>query len=148
MRTVPSSYGPKGSRALKERFKPGRMTRAVMNRAAAWFAAAAFITAVAGCQTAATKQRIAAQESLLLSAGFKMVNATTPLQQQQLRDLPPERVSAIQQMGKVFFVYPVPAKAILYVGHNDQYLAYETMAEKQGVVPGGWSAAWGDFDTH
>ena len=70
---------------------------------------------------------------MLLAAGFKVIPATTPDQQQQLKTLPAGKVSAVRRKGQNYFVYPVHARNILYVGKNTQYLAYQQLAQKAQV---------------
>jgi hypothetical protein len=121
---------------------------------------AAFVLMV-GCSTEAAKQRTQQTESMLFTAGFKVVPATTPIQQQEMHMLPPGRVSATNRGGKVYFVYPDRARGVLYVGKNSQYLAYEAQAQKpeeaamvkqelealkRAPQPAAWSAPWGDWD--
>jgi hypothetical protein len=123
--------------------------------------AAALVALATGCATPKEKQATQQQtESMLLASGFKVVPATTPDQQQQIKTLPAGRISAVNRSGKAYFVYPVHAKNILYVGKNDQYLAYQQLAQKsQAQVMAkqeeeainrmespGWEAPWGDWD--
>ena len=121
----------------------------------------ALVVGLEGC--ASPKQKAAAQqtENLLVAAGFRTIQATTTDQQQLLKTLPADRVSPVRRRGQVYFVYPVPARNLLYVGKNSQYLAYQQAAQvskkdtlvKQEVESidrsmssPGWEAPWGDWD--
>jgi hypothetical protein len=63
----------------------------------------------------------------LISAGFRVVDAKTPLQQERLEALPQARVSMVQLTGKTFFVYPDLANKQLYIGTQKEYDAYRVL---------------------
>jgi len=123
----------------------------------------ALVAGSTGCATSKDEQ--AAQqrekEQWLVSAGFKVIAATTPEQQQMLRTLPADRVSAVRRKGQLYFVYPVPAQNVLYLGKNSQYLDYRFLAQQpreqalvkqevesinRSLASPGWEAPWGDWD--
>jgi hypothetical protein len=81
----------------------------------------AFISLVVGC--AHTQQT----ENLLSAAGFKIVIATTPQQQQHLKTLSPYKVMLIQRNGKTHYVYADPAHNLIYVGGLFQYDQYRDL---------------------
>jgi hypothetical protein len=81
----------------------------------------AFIALVIGC--AHTQQT----ENLLSAAGFKIVVATTPQQQQHLKTLPPYKVMLVQRNGKTHYVYADPAHNLIYVGGLFQYDEYRDL---------------------
>jgi len=81
----------------------------------------AFITLVVGC--AHTQQT----ENLLSAAGFRIVIATTPKQQQHLKTLRPYKVMQIQRKGKAHYVYADPAHNLIYVGGLFQYDQYRDL---------------------
>jgi hypothetical protein len=94
-------------------------------------------------------------ESLLSEAGFKSRIATTPAQQEQLRTLPPQRLSVVSRKGQTYFVYPDTDQNLLYFGKEAQYKAYQQLrasnslreekletAETNADADAGW-AAWG-----
>jgi hypothetical protein len=85
-------------------------------------AMAAMLFAV-GCASTATPPR-PPDESLLAAAGFKVLEATTPEQQQRLQSLPPGKMRAVQRNGMHFFVYPDAAANRIYVGTQKEYQAY------------------------
>jgi hypothetical protein len=111
----------------------------------------AFISLVVGC--AHTQQT----ENLLSAAGFKIVIATTPQQQQHLKTLSPYKVMLIQRNGKTHYVYADPAHNLIYVGGLFQYDQYrdlrlaKTLAEEDlqdaklnAETAMGWEV-WGPF---
>ena len=123
--------------------------------------AVALMALATGCATSKEKQAVQQTEKMLLASGFKIIPATTPDQQQQLKTLPAGRVSAVRRKGQAYFVYPVHAQNILYVGKNAQYLAYQQLAQKaqvqvlvhqedqaidRSLSSPGWEAPWGDWD--
>jgi hypothetical protein len=88
------------------------------------------VTLATGCATSKDKQATQQQRAtMLLASGFKAIPATTPDQQQQIKILPADRVSAVKRMGKVYFVFPDRARNVLYVGNNHQYLQYQAQAQ-------------------
>jgi hypothetical protein len=114
-----------------------------------------------GCAT--SKENLATQqkENMLQATGFRVISATTPAQQQLLRTLPTDRLSAVRRKGEIYFVYPVPARNVLYVGRNAQYLAYEQRAQQpkeqeaikweiqsinRSATSSDWEAPWADWD--
>jgi hypothetical protein len=124
-------------------------------------ACTALVALPTGCATSKEKQAVQQRQEMLLAAGFKVIPATTPDQQQQLKTLPAGRVSAVRRKGQVYFVYPVHARNVLYVGKNAQYLAYQQLAQKaqvkvlvhqedqaidRSLSSPGWEAPWGDWD--
>lgn len=111
----------------------------------------AFITLVAGC--AHTQQT----ENLLSAAGFRIVIATTPQQQQHLKTLRPYKVTRIQRNGKAHYVYADPAHNLIYVGGLFQYDQYRDLRLAKNMAAedlqdarlnaedeAGWEA-WGPF---
>ena len=66
-------------------------------------------------------------ENQLLAAGFKVLVAKTPQQQEHLQSLPPGKVTELQRTGVHYFVYPVAAKNQLYVGTPKEYAAYQRL---------------------
>jgi len=84
----------------------------------------AVLALLAACQTTAS-QAVVQKESLLSQSGFKVKTATTPKQQQQVSQLPPNVVSAVKYQGKLYYVYPTAKKDQIYVGKQAQYDAYK-----------------------
>ena len=58
---------------------------------------------VAGCAATATPR---VDESQLLSLGFKVLVATTTVQQEWVKGLTPGQIRPMQRNGKHFFIYP------------------------------------------
>ena len=63
-------------------------------------------------------------EAQLPGLGFKVLVATTKVQQDWVRSLPPGQIKAMQRNGKKFFVYPDASKTQVYVGGPAEYDAY------------------------
>jgi hypothetical protein len=85
----------------------------------------AVLALLVACQTTSTSQTVVQKESLLSQSGFKVKTATTPKQQQQVSQLPPNVVSAVKYQGKLYYVYPTAKKDQIYVGKQAQYDAYK-----------------------
>jgi len=66
-------------------------------------------------------------ESDLLAAGFKVLVATTTVQQDWVKSLPPGRIRPMQRTGKKYFIYPDAAKNQIYVGGPQEYEAYRKL---------------------
>lgn len=71
-------------------------------------------------------------ESLLSAAGFKVVVAQTPQQQEHLRSLTPGQLTAMERNGTPFFVYPDVTKNQIYVGTQKEYQAYRRLRPDGG----------------
>jgi hypothetical protein len=119
------------------------------------------LAGLVGCATSKGKLSTQQREAMLQAAGFKAVPATTPDQQQMLKTLPDDRVSAVRRRGEVYFVYPVLSQNVFYVGKNPQYLAYRQAAQlptedamikaeiesiNRSMSSPGWEAPLGDWD--
>jgi len=88
-------------------------------------------------------------ESLLTSAGFKTVAATTNLQQEHLKALPTSQLTELQQTGKHYYVYPDVANNRLYVGTPKEYRAYLALRSQHGMAnPAPGSAAGADVQSY
>jgi hypothetical protein len=74
-------------------------------------------------------------ESALSAAGFKIVTATTPLQQEHLRTLTPGQLTAMERNGTPFYIYPDAAKNQIYVGTQKEYQAYRQLRPGSGPSP-------------
>ena len=143
--------------------KPERLefvTRALATGIALSLLTASWLIAT-GCSTTNGRQETQLTESRLIAAGFITLTASTPGQQQMLKTLPPDRISAVRRTGKVYFVYPDQTRNIIYIGNNAQYLAYEQVAQharEQALVKEdmeainrsatdmGWEVPWGDWN--
>jgi hypothetical protein len=87
--------------------------------------ALALAMVLTGCATSPVQRT----EKLLTQSGFKPVVASTAGQQQRLQSLPLDRVSVAKRQGKTYYVYPDPARNVLYVGKQAQYQAYQTAVQ-------------------
>ena len=94
---------------------------------ALWHAGSAlFALFVAGCASAPPAPP-PVDESALTAAGFKVLTATTAVQQEHLRSLPRDRVTELQRTGAKFFVYPSADRNRLYVGTPREFAAYQRL---------------------
>ena len=81
-------------------------------------------------------------ESQLLKVGFKVLVATTKVQQDWVRSLPPGQIRPMQRTGKKFFIYPDASRNQIYVGGPKEYEAYaqrhpETRTDPQAAASKG-----------
>ena len=79
---------------------------------------------LAGAATAAPPRP---DDSQLLDLGFKVLVATTKVQQDWVRSLPPGKIRSMQRTGKKFFIYPDAARNQIYVGGPAEYDAYRQL---------------------
>jgi len=82
-------------------------------------------TMTPGCATS----KATSTTSTLAMSGFKVIPATTPDEQQQLKTLPAGKVSLVKRKGTAYYVYPDHAHGVLYVGKKAQYEAYKNTLE-------------------
>ena len=75
---------------------------------------------VTGCATSPVQRT----ENMLTQSGFQAVRASTAGQQQEMAVLPPDRISPVKRHGVVYYVFPDPARNVLYVGNKRQYQAF------------------------
>ncbi len=134
----------------------------------------AFATFLAGCASSSPPPKSVQKEELLTTCGFKAIPATTAQQVQQMQMLPPDRISVVNRNGNRYYVFPDPAKKVLYVGHDAQYQAYSNQRANMEEVKqynsisrrdpslakyeneaellsgteysAGWDQAWGNWD--
>ena len=79
---------------------------------------------VAGCATTPTPR---VDESELSSLGFKVLVATTPVQQDWVRNLTPGQINPMQRNGNKFFIYPDASRNQIYIGGPNEYKAYQEL---------------------
>lgn len=92
------------------------------------FAAGALLVLTPGCATVADNNAEIAKsqkEMLLTEAGFRTHTVTTPAQIKQVSQLAANRVTAVKQNGKLWYVYPSGKKDQIYFGNQAQYNAYK-----------------------
>jgi hypothetical protein len=91
-----------------------------------------YAAALASCTTGkqAATQTLH-KEAVLQRCGFKAVPVRTPQQQQQMGTLTPDKISVVQRKGTRYYVFPDPARQMLYVGRDDQYLLYQNYLSNQ-----------------
>ena len=100
------------------------------------------VAVIAGCASAPPPpQRVV--ESDLLPSGFKVLVATTQVQEDWVRNLTPGRINPMQRTGKKYFIYPDAAKKQIYVGGPEQYEAYlQLHPEYEPMTPGSGMAGY------
>jgi hypothetical protein len=79
---------------------------------------------VAGCATTATPR---VDEGELLALGFKVLVATTTVQQEWVQTLPPGQIRPMQRSGRKFFIYPDALRNRIYVGGPNEFAAYQEL---------------------
>jgi hypothetical protein len=97
-------------------------------------------------------------ENILTAAGFKLVVAGTPQQEQKLKSLPIDKITLTQRNGKSYYVFPDPAHNRIYLGTPREYQNYQQIlldnqiadqnrvnAEMGQADGGGWDS-WPDWD--
>ena len=94
------------------------------------FAMSAAFTAPAG----AAPSPPAVDEAQLLALGFKILVATTPVQTDWVKTLPPGRMRAMQRTGKHYFIYPDAAKNRIFVGGPQEYAAYRKLHPEDNSI--------------
>jgi len=77
------------------------------------------------------------EESQLLDAGFKVLVATTKVQGDWVRTLPPGKIRAMQRTGKDYFIYPDPSRNQIYVGGPKEYATYVQLHPEHRVADAG-----------
>ena len=97
---------------------------------------------VAGTAAAAAPR---IDQSQLEGLGFKVLVATTTVQEQWVKGLPPGQFKAMQRNGNKYFIYPdAPGKRV-YVGGPAEYAAYKQLhPETQNSAEKAASAASAD----
>jgi hypothetical protein len=65
--------------------------------------------------------------SELLGLGFKVLVATTSVQEDWIKSMKPGQIRAMQRTGKKFFVYPDAPNKQIYVGGPKEYDAYKQL---------------------
>ena len=90
------------------------------------------LTLVLGCASA-PQSPPPPDEAALTAAGFKVVVAKTPMQQEHLRLLSPGKLTELQRNGTHYFVYPDAAKQQIYVGTPKEYEAYLRLRPGESV---------------
>jgi len=85
------------------------------------FAAFALSALVAAAASAVTSR---VDEAQLLDVGFKVLVATTPVQEKWVKSLPPGQIRSMQRNGNKFFIYPDATRKQIYVGGPLEYERY------------------------
>jgi len=67
------------------------------------------------------------KEANLTQAGFKSLPANTPERQAHLKTLSTTKVTSLKRNGQTYYVFPDPAKNVLYVGRQAEYDAYKKL---------------------
>jgi len=116
------------------------------------FVAALALFVLAGCASTATRHT----ETYLTAAGFKVVAAATPKQQQKLKALPAGKITTVQRNGKTYYVFPDVARNRIYLGTSNEYQNYRQIVADSKIAEqdrmGAEMAAadgddWNDWDS-
>jgi hypothetical protein len=100
----------------------------------------------AGCATKHT-------ETFLTAAGFKLVAATTPKQEQKLHSLTPGKITTVQRNGKTYYVFPDAAHNQIYLGTPYEYQNYRQIVADNKIAESDRIEAeldengWNDWDS-
>jgi hypothetical protein len=86
------------------------------------FAVAALILSLTACATQTSTIADSGMEQALLTAGFRVRPATTVEQRQQLRTLPDDRFTVVDQGGETYYLYTSNGR--LYAGDHWAYRAF------------------------
>ena len=92
----------------------------------------ALVVSVFAAGAAAAPPRI--DDSELSAAGFKVLVATTKVQEEWVRKLPPGKIRPMQRTGKKFFIYPDASRNQIYVGGPKEYEAYVQLHPENRVA--------------
>jgi len=130
--------------------------------AAQFIALIAIVCAASFVGCATTQTSMQNRESMLVAAGFRVITPKTAAQQQKLQNLPPGKVTMIQEGKKTYYIFPDPVHNRSYVGGPKEYQAYQQLRAKNKLVKenletgemyqdsqmqwsswGGWGAGWG-----
>lgn len=88
----------------------------------------ALVLTIAGCATSNKQSTV----TLLQQAGFKPLPASTFEKQQKLKSLKPDRLVTVKAAnGTVYYIYPLHAQDLLYVGREAQYSSYQNLLAAQ-----------------
>ena len=66
-------------------------------------------------------------EAQLLELGFKVLVATTTVQEKWVKGLAPGQIRPMQRNGKKFYIYPDAARNQIYVGGPQEYERYRQL---------------------
>lgn len=103
-------------RSLKSRFS---------NRHGVLRALAGSVLFAVGVTAVAAAPRV--DESQLLTLGFKVLVATTAVQEEWVQRLPPGKIRPMQRNGKKYFIYPDASRKQVFVGGPNEYAAYQQL---------------------
>jgi hypothetical protein len=81
----------------------------------------ALLVLAAGCAT--TKHT----EKMLSAAGFKVVVAATPRQEEKIKSLPPGKFTLTRRNGNAYYVFPDAAHNRIFLGTKREYQNYQQM---------------------
>ena len=81
----------------------------------------------------ATDQRSIEIEQVLLTSGFKVKPAHTPAQRSQLRALPPNQFTTVNQNGIEYYLYPDSTNNRLYAGDHYAYRSFQNYFKNKGL---------------
>jgi hypothetical protein len=108
--------------------------------------------AFTGCTTTSASST----EPLLSAAGFRVKSPETDAQRRIYDQLPAYKIQRGTRDGKVFYAYKNEREGVAYVGGEDEYQKYQTLATQRRIAADnraaaqmnqdlayGWYGAWG-----
>lgn len=98
------------------------------NRSPLTFLAAAVLLALTACSNIGEKR------TLLTTAGFRTVPATTPAQVARLKSMKAGKVVALNGKQGTVYVFADPSKNALMVGSPSQFRQYRVLKQRQQQV--------------
>ena len=82
---------------------------------------------------AAMEQGSIETEQVLLTSGFKVQPAHTPAQRNQLRALPPNQFTMVNQNGMEYYLYPDNTNNRLYAGDHYAYRSFQNYFKNKAL---------------
>ena len=107
--------------------RTGRTIRWTLTVALMW------AVALAGCAALQTSQT-ESTEQLLSASGFRLKLANTPARQAHLKTLMPRKLVPYERKGKIYYFFADPANNRMYVGDEQAYQNFQTLAVAKQIA--------------
>jgi hypothetical protein len=89
--------------------------------------------ALVGCAALQTSQA-ESTEQLLSASGFRLKLANTPAKQTHLKTMMPRKLVPYDRQGKTYYFFADPANNRLYVGDEQAYQNFQTLAVAKQIA--------------